>query len=79
MKGLKVKNSVDAFGQNIAYGVDTSKRNWDGEYTGPGIPAMRRGAKSIDDVDTEDNNENERHPGGSRALTGRVVRKDHFG
>ena len=54
MKGLKVKNSVNAFGQNISYGIDGSRRNWDGQYSktnvASGVETMMR--KSIDDVDT---------------------------
>ena len=55
MRGLKVKNSVDAFGQNISYGVDGSKRNWDGQYndtnlTNGTVTSIR---KSIDNVDTK--------------------------
>ena len=56
MKGAKLKNSADAFGGEITYGVDTSKRNWDGKYTVTTIdgskPKMTIG-KSIDDVDTD--------------------------
>ena len=54
MKGLKVKNAVDAFGQSIRYGVDTSKRNWDGRYrkTNVSSAVVTNMRKSIDDVDT---------------------------
>ncbi|SFV59897.1 TonB-dependent receptor [hydrothermal vent metagenome] len=56
MRGAKLKNSTDAFGGELTYGVDTSQRNWDGEYTVTTLdgskPVMTIG-KSIDDVDTE--------------------------
>ena len=54
MKGLKVKNAVDAFGQSIRYGVDTSKRNWDGRYSKTNVASavVTNMRKSIDDVDT---------------------------
>jgi iron complex outermembrane receptor protein len=54
MKGLKVKNSVDAFGQALSYGIDGSKRNWDGEYSKTNVATGRENTmrKSIDDVDT---------------------------
>jgi iron complex outermembrane receptor protein len=54
MKGLKVKNSVDAFGQSINYGVDSSKRNWDGRYSKTNVASstVTTMRKSIDDVDT---------------------------
>ncbi|CAA6813217.1 MAG: TonB-dependent receptor, partial [uncultured Sulfurovum sp.] len=55
MTGAKIKNNVDALGQNISYGVDGSQRNWDGQYkmtnVGTGVIANMR--KSIDDVDTK--------------------------
>ncbi len=54
--GVKLKNSVDAFDRTFTYGVDTSKRNWDGEYTVTSttnaFPVKHIGA-SIADVDTE--------------------------
>ena len=52
--GLRVKNatSIDADSQ-IAYGIDTSRRNWDGTYRGYGMSAGITGVKSIDDVDTD--------------------------
>ena len=55
MTGVKVKNTVDAFGQDISYGVDSSLRNWDGQYkmttVATGITNNMR--KSIDKVDTK--------------------------
>ena len=55
MRGVKIKNSVDAFGSDISYGVDTSRRNWDGKYTVTTLdgskPTMTIG-QSIADVDT---------------------------
>jgi iron complex outermembrane receptor protein len=55
MTGVKVKNAVDAFGQNISYGVDGSKRNWDGQYsmTNVATSVVTNMRKSIDDVDTK--------------------------
>jgi iron complex outermembrane receptor protein len=55
MTGVKVKNAVDAFGQNISYGVDGSKRNWDGQYkmTNVASGVVNNMRKSIDDVDTK--------------------------
>lgn len=56
MTGVKVKNKVDAFDRTFTYGVDTSKRNWDGKYTMTTVdgsaPVMTLG-KGLDDVDTE--------------------------
>ena len=56
MQGAKLKNSLDAFGGEVTYGVDTSRRNWDGKYTSTTVdgskPVMNIG-ESIDDVDTE--------------------------
>ena len=55
MKGLKVKNSLDAFGQNISYGIDGSRRNWDGQYNKTNVASgvITNMRKSIDDVDTK--------------------------
>ena len=54
MQGLRIKNvtPIDDVSE-IAYGIDTSKRNWDGTYEGYGMNAMITGLKSIDDVDTK--------------------------
>jgi len=56
MQGAKLKNALDAFGGEITYGVDTSRRNWDGKYTSTTVdgskPVMNIG-ESIDDVDTQ--------------------------
>ena len=54
IQGLRVKNvtAIDA-GSEIAYGIDTSKRNWDGTYRGYGMSSGITGIKSIDDVDTK--------------------------
>ena len=55
IQGAKVKNSADAFGADISYGLDSSKRNWDGKYTMTTLdgskPVMTLG-QSIADVDT---------------------------
>jgi iron complex outermembrane receptor protein len=56
MTGVKLKNSVDAFDGELTYGVDTSQRNWDGEYTistVDGSKSVKSIGKSIDDVDTD--------------------------
>lgn len=56
MTGIKLKNNVDALGQDITYGVDTSKRNWDGQYTNTVVSTgavTTLPVKSIDDVDTQ--------------------------
>jgi len=55
MKGIKVKNTLDAFGQNISYGVDRSRRNWDGQYNKINVASglVTNMRKSIDDVDTQ--------------------------
>lgn len=56
MTGIKLKNNVEVFDRSITYGVDTSKRNWDGKYTVTSttnaFPVKTLGA-SIADVDTE--------------------------
>ncbi len=56
MTGIKLKNSVEAFDRTVTYGIDTSKRNWDGEYTVTSttnaFPVKTIG-KSIADVDTD--------------------------
>ena len=52
--GVRIKNAFDVSDTlEMTVGVDTSKRNWDGEYTGKGMHADATGVKSIDDVDTE--------------------------
>ena len=51
-EGFKVKNSFDLnTTAELKYGVDYSKRNWDGKYEIKAMPMVNR--KSIDDVDTE--------------------------
>ncbi|HIP41921.1 MAG TPA: TonB-dependent receptor [Campylobacterales bacterium] len=56
MTGIKLKNSVDAFGRSFTYGIDASQRNWDGKYTVTSttnaFPVKTIGA-SISDVDTD--------------------------
>ncbi len=52
--GFKVLNTFDYKNQEITYGLDTSKRNWDGQYSKSGaLPNAM--FKSIDDVDTQNN------------------------
>lgn len=54
IRGLKVKNAFDIDADTeLTIGVDTSKRNWDGTYTGYGMSAGITGIKSIDDADTD--------------------------
>ncbi|MBU1668655.1 TonB-dependent receptor [bacterium] len=56
MTGIKLKNNVEAFGRDITYGIDTSKRNWDGKYTNTVVATgvvTTLPVKSIDDVDTQ--------------------------
>ena len=54
MQGLKIKNAFDLDRTTeMIIGLDTSKRNWNGTYTGEGTMAMITGNKSIDDVDTK--------------------------
>ena len=56
MTGVKIKNSVDVFGdREITYGIDSSRRNWDGHYimTMVGTGMHRETGISIDDVDTD--------------------------
>jgi len=54
MTGLKIKNNFDVMEQSITYGVDMSKRNWDGEFTSTSIAtgAVKKIGNSLDDVDT---------------------------
>ncbi|MCU7966027.1 MAG: TonB-dependent receptor, partial [gamma proteobacterium symbiont of Bathyaustriella thionipta] len=54
MQGFKVKNAFDINSTTEAtIGIDTSNRNWDGEYIGSGMAAYLNGRMSIDDVDTK--------------------------
>jgi len=50
MQGVKVKNSFDVGNHDMAVGIDTSKRNWDGEYFN--ATNVSQGI-SINDVDTK--------------------------
>jgi len=54
-KGLKVKNRFDALNQEITYGADGSKRNWDGAFSKTNVAsgAIKQGIKSIDNVNTK--------------------------
>jgi len=53
-QGVKIKDSFDINNTSeLTLGVDASLRNWDGTYEGKGMRAPITGAKSIDDVDTE--------------------------
>lgn len=54
MRGLKITNSLDLDDTtSLTVGIDTSRRNWDGTYTGKGTASGITGRKSIDDVDTK--------------------------
>ncbi len=55
MSGLKLKNSFDLWDTTITYGLDASKRNWDGKYTSTNLTTnmVKTIGQSIDDVDTE--------------------------
>ncbi len=53
-QGLKVKNAFDLSDTAVmTYGVDVSRRNWNGRYTGAGTQTPIDGFLNIDDVDTE--------------------------
>ncbi|MBT7116810.1 MAG: TonB-dependent receptor [Campylobacteraceae bacterium] len=52
--GLKILNTFDYESSEITYGLDASKRNWDGHYSKVGaLPNAM--FKSIDDTDTDNN------------------------
>ncbi len=57
MTGIKLKNNFDFMDNSITFGVDTSKRSWDGEYTSTNVAssAVKTIGTSIDDVDTKNN------------------------
>ncbi len=55
MTGVKIINDMNIQDDLFTFGVDTSNRNWDGEYTGYGTKAGVTGRVSIDDVDTKNN------------------------
>ncbi len=53
-QGLKIKNSFDlSETAEMKYGLDVSRRNWDGAYEGSGSQTPIDGFVSIDDVDTD--------------------------
>ncbi len=55
-QGLKIKNSFDLSDTSVmTYGIDTSRRNWDGRYEGSGTqqPLSDSLNVNIDDVDTD--------------------------
>ncbi len=54
VQGIKVINTLDlSDSSQLKVGIDTSRRNWDGEYEKKGMmAAMITGRKSIDDADT---------------------------
>ena len=53
MDGLKLKNMMELGDADWTIGLDASRRNWDGSYTGYGTNIGKTGIKSIDDVDTD--------------------------
>ena len=55
MTGLKIKNNFDFMDRSITYGVDMSKRNWDGKYTRTTVAsgAVTTIGNSLNDVDTK--------------------------
>ena len=53
MDGLKLKNLMEIGEADLTVGLDASRRNWDGSYTGYGTRSGITGLKSIDDVDTD--------------------------
>lgn len=54
MQGFKIKNRLDINANTeLSIGIDSSVRNWDGEYLGEGTQAPATGYASIADVDTE--------------------------
>ncbi|MFK5894725.1 MAG: TonB-dependent receptor [Pseudomonadota bacterium] len=56
MQGFKVKNAFDISNtMEATIGLDTSLRNWDGQYVGYGMASWVTGRISIDDVDTRNN------------------------
>ena len=53
-QGFKVKNAFDLSDTAVmTYGIDLSRRNWNGHYEGSGSQAPIDGFINIDDVDTE--------------------------
>jgi iron complex outermembrane recepter protein len=54
VQGFKLKNSLDLDASAVLkYGVDVSRRNWDGAYQGSGSQTLIDGMINIDDVDTD--------------------------
>ena len=53
IRGLRVKNPMDLAQGELRFGLDGSRRNWDGVYKGYGTHAGLMGRKSIEDVDTD--------------------------
>ncbi len=53
-QGMKIINHMDlSHNSRLMLGIDTSIRNWDGEYRGKGSQSNITGLYSIPDVDTE--------------------------
>jgi iron complex outermembrane recepter protein len=56
MQGFKVKNAFDLSDSlEATIGLDSSLRNWDGQYAGSGMSSWITGRQSINDVDTQNN------------------------
>ncbi|MEJ2590141.1 MAG: TonB-dependent receptor [Candidatus Thiodiazotropha sp.] len=54
VRGFKLKNSTEMDASTLLkYGIDVSRRNWDGAYQGSGSQLLIDGLISIDDVDTD--------------------------
>ncbi|MGD8907730.1 MAG: TonB-dependent receptor [Chromatiales bacterium] len=53
-QGLKIKNAFDVNDSVLmTYGIDMSRRNWNGHYEGIGTQALLNNLVNIDDVDTD--------------------------
>ena len=53
-EGFRIKNTADLDSSaELKYGLDYSKRNWNGHYEGDGVQTVIDGLVSIDDVDTD--------------------------
>ena len=52
--GFRLKNAMEMDeASELRYGIDASRRNWDGVFEGSGTMAGITGIKGIDDVDTD--------------------------
>jgi len=53
MQGLKLKNKFEINKHKILFGLDTSKRTWDGGYSASNSASAINGIKSINDSETD--------------------------